>query len=108
MPLKDSGSGDITEVPQLANAAKPKVVGHKIVPVTNEKCLYSLWMCACWANQADGCLCASEDSGKDSVTIVKPTMGSCPAGSSKLQSTGFTGGGSGSTSADGGAGALAA
>jgi hypothetical protein len=36
---------------------------HKNVPVTNEKCLYALWMCACWANSEDGCLCAFENSG---------------------------------------------
>ena len=47
----------------LYNVAGQLVHSHKVVPVTNEQCLYSLWMCACWANQADGCLCAFENSG---------------------------------------------
>ena len=57
---------------------------HKVVPVSNESCLYSLWMCACWANQAEGCLCAYEAAEQAYVTIEKPTMGHCRSGSSAL------------------------
>ena len=41
------------------------------VEVTNQSCAYKLWMCACWANQADGCLCARENPD-ETVTIIKP------------------------------------
>jgi hypothetical protein len=34
---------------------------HKNVDVLNESCLFNLWMCNCWANQATGCLCAFEN-----------------------------------------------
>ena len=44
-------------------------VYHLNVPVLNEACLYNLWMCACWANQADGCLCAYENEDQDSITV---------------------------------------
>jgi hypothetical protein len=42
---------------------------HKSVPVANEACVYALWMCACWANSADGCLCAYEEAAGVAVTI---------------------------------------
>ena len=51
--------------------------------VTNQSCLYKTWMCACWASQTVGCLCARENSG-ETVTIVRPTMGECPLGTGKL------------------------
>ena len=60
-------------------------VFHKSIPVTNEKCLYALWMCACWANQASGCLCAYENPNQESVTIVKPQAGKCPDGAEKVE-----------------------
>jgi hypothetical protein len=56
----------------------------KIRDVTNQSCLYKLWMCSCWASQTVGCLCAKEVDG-DSVTFVKPWMGVCPNGSGKLR-----------------------
>lgn len=59
-------------------------VRHLNVPVDNEACLYNLWMCACWANQADGCLCAFTNPNFESVKIMKPTMGTCPNGSSPV------------------------
>ena len=31
--------------------------------VTNQSCLYKLWMCACWASGTEGCLCAKEVNG---------------------------------------------
>ena len=40
--------------------------------VTNQSCLYKLWMCSCWASQTAGCLCARENSD-DSVTMIKPS-----------------------------------
>lgn len=49
---------------------------HLTVPVTNEACLFSLWMCACWASGSDGCLCAQENP-TGSVTITKPKEGGC-------------------------------
>lgn len=57
---------------------------HKNVDVLNEACLFNLWMCSCWANQATGCLCAFENPNQESVTIVKPSMGACPVGSSPV------------------------
>lgn len=62
-------------------AAAPKFV--KEVEVKNQSCLYKIWMCACWANQAPGCLCAFENADK-TVTMVKPKMGVCPMGAGKL------------------------
>ena len=59
-------SWDPRYVPGNTNTAT-----HKLVPVTNEKCLYNLWMCSCWANQADGCLCAFENPDQESVTVIK-------------------------------------
>jgi len=41
-------------------------------------------MCACWANQADGCLCAFENAEQASVTVQKPTMGVCGPGAGKI------------------------
>ena len=64
---------------------------HLNVPVTNEACLYNLWMCACWANQADACLCAFENPEQESVTVVKPTMGKCPKGAGPITDMGATG-----------------
>ena len=105
MPLRDELT--IPLPPRLINTYEdPYVFGHRIVPVVNAACLYNLWMCACWANQADGCLCALENPGKNDVTIVKPSMGTCPEGSSKLEGTSAIGGGDGAFAPDG-AGALA-
>ena len=56
---------------------------HHYVEVKNQSCLYKIWMCACWASQADGCLCAHENPD-DTVTMVKPKMGVCQAGEGKL------------------------
>ena len=69
------------------NTGGQLIAGHKVTAVTNAQCLYSLWMCACWANQADGCLCAFENPEQKSVTIEKPTMGKCRPGASKLTDT---------------------
>jgi hypothetical protein len=86
MPL--ASEVDVPMPPRLHNAENGAVWGHRIVPVVNEECLYTLWMCACWANQADGCLCAYENPGKVDIKVVRPYMGVCPAGSSKLENTG--------------------
>jgi hypothetical protein len=67
-----------------ALVSTPDTLTHKSVPVLNEACLYNLWMCACWANQADGCLCAFENPEQASVTIEKPSMGVCRTGSSAI------------------------
>ena len=42
-------------------ANSPVDITHKNVDVLNESCLFNLWMCNCWANQATGCLCAFEN-----------------------------------------------
>ena len=56
------GDGDYAGDPEFSCSDGTIVtVQHKSIPVTNEKCLYALWMCACWANQASGCLCAFEN-----------------------------------------------
>jgi hypothetical protein len=44
---------------------------HKYVEVTNQSCLYKIWMCSCWASQTAGCLCARENAD-NTVTMVKP------------------------------------
>ena len=59
-------------------------VAHLNVPVLNEACLFNLWMCNCWANQADKCLCAYENENQESVTIVKPSMGKCRKGAGEV------------------------
>ena len=51
--------------------------------VTNQSCLYKLWMCACWASQVDGCMCARENADA-TVTMIRPTMGVCQPGSGPL------------------------
>jgi hypothetical protein len=104
MPL--ASEVDIPMPPRLVANENPWIFGHKIVPVVNEACLYSLWMCACWANQADGCLCAFENPGKNDITLIRPQMGKCPDGSSDLMYTGAAGPGYGNFATDG-AGALA-
>lgn len=63
---------------------------HLRVPVTNEACLYQLWMCSCWASQTDGCLCAQENNGLGTVTIIKPSQG-CPIGSGEVTDTSAAG-----------------
>ena len=57
---------------------------HKRYEITNQACLYKLWMCACWASQAEGCLCAKENP-EDNVTIIKPIAGDCPKGSGPIK-----------------------
>ena len=104
MPLKTEIT--IALPPELHDDETPYIYSHHIIPVVNEACLYNLWMCACWANQADGCLCALENPGKNDITIVKPSMGSCPEGSSKLETVTAIGGGDGAFAPDG-AGGLA-
>jgi hypothetical protein len=51
--------------------------------VTNQSCVYKLWMCACWASQVDGCICGKENAD-DTVTMIRPLMGECPSGSGPL------------------------
>ena len=51
--------------------------------ITNQSCLYKLWMCSCWASQTDGCLCAKENSD-DTITFIRPSMGGCQEGSGPL------------------------
>ena len=85
--IVDLAAGLYPGDPDFACPPDPVARWHKKIPVENEACLYSLWMCACWANQADGCLCAFENPLQASVTIMKPSAGGCPPGAGKMTDT---------------------
>jgi hypothetical protein len=91
-PWKIDEGGDIIPLPPGGacvdvNAGMGAVEGpyYHVVVVTNQNCLYKLWMCACFASQIPGCLCAKENNdGSGSVTMIKPVGGDCPDGSGPL------------------------
>ena len=77
---------DVDDNGECVNALRPFIIEDPANPgdfivnpdhyhyttVTNQSCLYKLWMCSCWASQTAGCLCARENSD-DSVTMIKPS-----------------------------------
>lgn len=87
--ITDTGAADncVEEVRPILEDADPanlpNVDWYKYVEVTNQACLYKLWMCSCWASQTEGCLCAKENAD-NTVTMVRPSMGVCPVGTGKL------------------------
>jgi hypothetical protein len=77
---------DVCEITTTADAAAIPVavlVGQFQKEITNQSCLYKIWMCACWASQTDGCLCGRQNSS-GTITAIRPTMGKCEDGSGPL------------------------
>ena len=91
--IKDGGSivdvgplGTCVDTEDGVNPAPPALpiaTGVFQKDVSNQSCLYKLWMCACWASQVDGCICGRENAD-DTITMIRPLMGECPSGSGPL------------------------